>query len=370
MLRSLILQLACHASVIPKALIELYGKGQEEPSISSLESALQRIIDDFDHVYIVLDALDESTEKVKIFHWIERVSQLHQGKLHLLFSSRDEPDIDKGTKALINLQHITFSEDVNEDDIESYVAAKLSQTSWGEETRELIETTLTSRACGMYVGVCSPSYTTTNTISRFRWVDLQLQELSKCLNIREVKRCLRELPKGLEEAYERLLLRSSRRNDLKTLLQFLAFSIRPLTAVELAETITVDMSRSDVPMYDPELRYTEACQVLNVCSGFVTIFNGTFLFPKKYLFLFIHFCFWHRCCDVGTHVGQRFSCFRKSQGRSRQLFLHQRGSRTFVDLQDMHCVSASIRDDGVIGLDRWYYICSSPVRGPALARTP
>ena len=107
-------------------------------------------------------------------------------------------------------------------------------------------------------------------------MDLQLQELARCHSQRDLDKQLNALPKGLEDAYERILLRSDRPDELKTLLQWLAFATRALTLAELADTIAVDFTPvdSDVPVYDPDLRYMDARHVLTVCYGFVSEFEG------------------------------------------------------------------------------------------------
>ena len=88
------------------------------------------------------------------------------------------------------------------------------------------------------------------------------------------------MPKGLEESYERILARS-RRRDLLQMLHWLAFSTRALKLEELAETVSVDMTR-DRPAYDPDLKYGNAKIALTVCSGLVTESEGKYLPLNRY----------------------------------------------------------------------------------------
>ena len=44
-----------------------------------------------------------------------------------------------------------------------------------------------------------------DNVSRFRWVALQLAELEKCSSAVEITERLAELPKGLDEIYNRIL---------------------------------------------------------------------------------------------------------------------------------------------------------------------
>src|ERR1700733_11270419 len=58
-IRSLIMQfsLRCGGG-IPATLVDLYGHGQEQPSTRALQETLQRILDGFDSVYVIIDSLD------------------------------------------------------------------------------------------------------------------------------------------------------------------------------------------------------------------------------------------------------------------------------------------------------------------------
>lgn len=61
MLRSLISQLPNREGGMPEPLEEIYGKKHHhpQPSIASLEKTLQKIIQNLEQTFIVLDALDE-----------------------------------------------------------------------------------------------------------------------------------------------------------------------------------------------------------------------------------------------------------------------------------------------------------------------
>src|SRR5271154_14284 len=69
LIRSLILQLWDHCDALPFPLVKLYGHGHQQPSINSLHETLQLMISGFEQVYIIIDALDECTEPVKLLEW-------------------------------------------------------------------------------------------------------------------------------------------------------------------------------------------------------------------------------------------------------------------------------------------------------------
>ena len=115
-----------------------------------------------------------------------------------------------------------------------------------------------------------------DTALRFRWVALQVIELAKCSSPDEIIKQLATLPKGLDEIYERILTKidEKHRADAGTFLLWLAFSKRPMTIVEIAETITVDFASEDSPVFNLLKRYTDPRHVLVRCSSLVTESGG------------------------------------------------------------------------------------------------
>ena len=105
---------------------------------------------------------------------------------------------------------------------------------------------------------------------------LQLDQLRLCLSPREVEEQLQDLPKGLDESYDRIIdqIDERRHDDARKLLQWLAFAVRPLELAELAEVVAVDFRSQDLPWFDRGRRYYDARDVGRVCSGFISIAEG------------------------------------------------------------------------------------------------
>ena len=130
--------------------------------------------------------------------------------------------------------------------------------------------------------------TDSSVSSRFRWVALQLDRLRLCLSRHDVEEQLLDLPKGLYESYDQLInqIDERRHGDARKLLQWLAFSVRPLYLDELAEVVAVDFDSRDLPWFDCNRRYYDARDVIRVCSGFISIAEGIYvawLFKKRRL---------------------------------------------------------------------------------------
>ena len=104
----------------------------------------------------------------------------------------------------------------------------------------------------------------TDVVSRFRWVALQLAELEKCSSTDQIMQQLKDLPAGLDEIYKRILKEIDGKHHADTMifLQWLAFSRRPMTIAEIAETITVDFALEESPVFNPTKRYFDPREVL------------------------------------------------------------------------------------------------------------
>jgi hypothetical protein len=101
--------------------------------------------------------------------------------------------------------------------------------------------------------------------------------LEKCSSRYEIDKRLAELPKGLDEIYNRILknIDEHHRADTRTFLQWLAFCMRPMTIKEIAETITVDFS-GKFPVFNPDKCYADKRDVLVRCSSFVSESEGKY----------------------------------------------------------------------------------------------
>ena len=110
---------------------------------------------------------------------------------------------------------------------------------------------------------------------RFRWVVLLLDELKKCSSRHEIDNRLAELPKGLDEIYNRILknIDENHRADTRMFLQWLAFCKRPMAIEEIAETITAYFSHK-YPAFNQDKRYADPRDVLVRCSSLVSESEG------------------------------------------------------------------------------------------------
>ena len=158
MVRSLIFQLCSQCTPIPPVIESLYGRcsdGREKPNFDQLQETLRAIIDAFNEVYIVLDALDECTERHRLIPTLETIAQWKQSQLHVLATSRKERELEECLIALTKkIDRIGIQGDSVENDIRSYILNRLRTDSRLRRLEKLrmdkeIEATLGTKADGM-----------------------------------------------------------------------------------------------------------------------------------------------------------------------------------------------------------------------------
>ena len=140
---------------MPEILKKLYfhcGRGYQQPSLGDLHDVLQEILGGFDSAYIILDALDECSERDKVLDWVQTIVLHKKGnlRLHLITTSRPEKDINDKFNSYHCVDLVKASEN---HDIEVYLEHQL-QTGWQKWSPEIqneIKLTLRKKANGMYV---------------------------------------------------------------------------------------------------------------------------------------------------------------------------------------------------------------------------
>ena len=111
---------------------------------------------------------------------------------------------------------------------------------------------------------------------RFRWVACQLDSLGDCFHLPHLRQTLASLPKTLDDTYARILCNIDKRYNfynrhILKILQWLAFSVRPLQLEELAEIFAIDVD--ETPRFDPQRRLFEPRDILTICSSLITLTN-------------------------------------------------------------------------------------------------
>ena len=228
----------------------------------------------------MIDALDECTDREKTLKWVYKLTSdtnFKAANLHIVITSRPERDIHEVFAALD--PHSIDVGEANTKDIVGYLTLQMGTkfAKYDENTRAKIMSELEEHAEGSYVYLVLPSdQFLADLFMRFCWVVLQLAELEKCSSRYEMDKQLAELPKGLDEIYNRILknINEKHRADTRMFLQWLAFCKRPMSIEEIAEIITVDFSADKYPVFNQDKRYADPRDVLVRCSSFVIESEG------------------------------------------------------------------------------------------------
>jgi hypothetical protein len=113
---------------------------------------------------------------------------------------------------------------------------------------------------------------------RFRWAACQLETLRKCPSIKKVREVLGNLPKTLDETYERILLSADEdyQDIIAEALRWLCFSEETLTIAQLAEaavfSATVAPPSEEAPLeisFDKDAFFQDPLDILGLLSGLV-----------------------------------------------------------------------------------------------------
>jgi hypothetical protein len=159
LVRSLIWQFFEQAQPMPEAIEDLYDRcssGVRQPSVESLQSTLLLVLRQFHRVYLIVDALDECTDRSELLDWIEEIMCWKFGRLHVFATSREDVDIKNGLKKLSPVAIRLGGDSVNAD-IATYLDGKLrpdpKRKTWRDDTdtRNEVKTSLAEGSQGMYV---------------------------------------------------------------------------------------------------------------------------------------------------------------------------------------------------------------------------
>lgn len=157
MIRSLVCQLSRYcASSILQTLHSSCSNGSRQPTGELLLSTLHQMMTSLGDTYIILDALDECTERDELLADIEEILSWKELKLHLLTTSRKETDIEEVLTPLSDEgNRVTIRSGRVNADIRTYVHSRLQTDRklkrWQEKpnVQTEIENTLTKKADGM-----------------------------------------------------------------------------------------------------------------------------------------------------------------------------------------------------------------------------
>lgn len=173
--------------------------------------------------------------KDDLLNTVSQIAGLKVEKLRILVTSREEKDIESALQGIVTGQICVRGAKID-DDIRLYVRSCLekerSLNEWSGSVKEEIEHALVQGSDGMYVtSYRSLGITYSDRFVRFRWVYCQIEALCKCRTVPRLRKALKELPRSLDETYERILsnIHEEHAEAAQAVLRWLLVSERPLS---------------------------------------------------------------------------------------------------------------------------------------------
>ena len=109
LIRSLIVQLLAQCQQSSESLQSAYSRsqnGQNQPTIEDLTMFLHQMLENFNGSYILLDALDECTDREGLLEFIKVLMDWNIHGIHVLATSRKEHDIGTSLEPLVTFSSL------------------------------------------------------------------------------------------------------------------------------------------------------------------------------------------------------------------------------------------------------------------------
>ncbi|EXK83840.1 hypothetical protein FOQG_11998 [Fusarium oxysporum f. sp. raphani 54005] len=258
-LGSLLGQLCTQTKFIPTPLLDAYRASTEKdggcgPTMEMMNDIF-KILSEKQKIYLLVDAADEAREYKQLANQLMSLAR-STTNTNVLVTSRNEVAIQRVFTAVPRVCLEDHVSDVDKD-IKRFIKIwyePYHDLEWlSPEVQNLVSQSILSRSQGS-----------------FRWAACQLESLSHCRTVRDIRRTLSKLPEGLNETYGRLLLRTSASEVplVRKILMWLSFSSVPLKLHELWEALAIEQGRYDI---DDEFRLRSPQDILILTNSLVTV---------------------------------------------------------------------------------------------------
>ncbi|OAP56492.1 hypothetical protein AYL99_09671 [Fonsecaea erecta] len=243
---------------LPVQIIDAYRRASSrlgspnQPNLSELKSFLQLLLSIANLATIVIDGLDESPDYSVVGDFLTSTVRSGKYPLRVFISSRPEMEL---RRYFLGFQDIPIPEEAVERDISVYIKMRINSDPrlrrMSDNMKGFVEMTLRTDANGM-----------------FRWVQCQLDEMSRLRTDAALKRALNQLPPSIEGSYLRII-DSIVREDIPfatRTLMWLAHASTPLTLPELAEAVVLEPGFDEL---DPDSKLNDPNDVLEICRSLI-----------------------------------------------------------------------------------------------------
>ncbi|KAK2616958.1 hypothetical protein QQS21_000047 [Conoideocrella luteorostrata] len=245
------------------------GKRQPDTDLLSacLENMLQAVVQPSGKLVILLDALDECSQRRELLKWMEEYIPT-LSDVQFLVTSRLEDGFERNLHGWVGPANcLPLSKVLVNDDIRCYVNARLDGLEFkrwatSPDVLERVREKVSEKANGM-----------------FMWAACQLDTLAECFNREELEDALESLPPDLNATYKSILenIPEKRKRKAIHLLQFLAHSERPLALEEAVDVIAVRLNekRFEAGYFDANDRLPCPEEITGYCSSLVSLVQAS-----------------------------------------------------------------------------------------------
>lgn len=189
LLRWVISQLCRQLNAIPELVHEQF-RNNRQPTYQNLLMCLVCLLEHFETVFLMIDALDESQSRENLVRSLKQLlSENRFQKLQILATSREYHEIETTMEQIAT--RISMSNDFVQADISQFIQEYTTREpkfqKWPTTLRDEVQDQLSEGAKGM-----------------FRWAVCQLDILKRLRHEHKIREAIRDLPKTLDATYERI----------------------------------------------------------------------------------------------------------------------------------------------------------------------
>ncbi|KAL8708822.1 MAG: hypothetical protein Q9220_006383 [cf. Caloplaca sp. 1 TL-2023] len=258
LLAALCVQLMQHLGHLPQQLIDLHHTCSSvgaRPTIQDILAIFKDIISLLDKAYVVLDALDESSEIVR--RLLLQNLKKSGSQVRLLITTRH---VDEIIREFPNSARTEIRASCN--DLERYISSRIASNN---RLARFVQ-----QPSALAQNICKSVISSADGM--FLAAKLHLDSLAAKSSIRAIKNALGNLSSSLTDLYDDAIgrIRSQNEDDwklAKRALQWVAFTYRPLRPFDLQQALSIE---PDDTISDPEA-FPPVDLVLDVCAGLLKV---------------------------------------------------------------------------------------------------
>ncbi|KAK2608640.1 hypothetical protein QQS21_002869 [Conoideocrella luteorostrata] len=243
---------------VVKVFHQRHYKARSKPILSEVATMLHTVVQSFERVFIVIDALDElNGSQYELLRELVPLQETYSANI-LMTARKDVFYVEKWFKKVESLEIAAVERDIRSylDSNACRIPAHILSTSG---LAEEVKSTIITAAKGMFL------------LARLAFEDL----ISKG-SVKDVKAALKNLPSGssaYNEAYRIAIRRISQhhRHLAKRIFTWLTLAKRPINVLELQHALAIQTGENPL---DPET-WQNSSDFPNICCGLITIERET-----------------------------------------------------------------------------------------------